>query len=852
MSVGQSNQPYSAPRPRSIPTWGSNQDPNVVMAAWQAQIASNISNAAPQAPPKNFTVTNAVGGLTLNWGQVQGADGYELLKSPNGSFKTDLQVIPIAHNSQTSYFDSLGGSSSTCSYRIRTTSGTPQTPQSARGPESGPIAHTSIATGATTTPTTIRDISSTDKSSSITRLGNYGNFKTPGSPGNSAAASSTGGTSGSASNPSTGSSAYDPAGAAAAAQAAAEAYANATFIPEAVISTAGQIIYGSAPTTATILSIGSTGQVLTVAGGLPVWSTAGGGSGAWSALTGAMTYTQVAPWYNATSTVDSGISRLGAASLAIGNGIAGDTSGSLTLGYEAVIGAGKPYPPDSTQGNSLIYLQPNTTGPWDLLSHFSTDPNDTYGFLSNSGSGVYLIGNTAGGYFNYIDFNSATGIITIDAVTGVVLPDVTSNINIASASPSISFAPTAVYPGFGIGGVSSYPAETGGASIIINASQPTAAIAATAISSGVLTVTVNNALIAGQIVRLTGTEESFLNNQQVTVLASGLSSTTFKANFAHADYSNASDTGTLNLGGAITLTSLDAVAGILFEGTAGTTMLDMSTTGGNQIFFEAHVGSSGKSYADLVANSVTVAGIADAALMFGNVTSPDTGISRLAAASLAIGNGTAGDYSGSLKLTNENVYGILSVVGDGTTTDTVLTFPNLGAGQGNGLWVDSGGTTYNVLAFSVTNVPLFAIGGASAGQQPSTVWASGVTAGWSSTATLHGTLDTGISRLSAGVLGIGTGAATSTAGSLVAANVQSTKLLSNSANSDMQGVITGTTTTAAKSYSSAYTNTPVVIVCPLTTVSTFYLSTTSTTGFTVTYGPSESASFNYMVVGNPT
>ena len=54
-------------------------------------------------------------------------------------------------------------------------------------------------------------------------------------------------------------------------------------------------------------------------------------SSAWSALTGAMTYTQVAPWYNATSTVDSGISRLGAASLAIGNGTAGDFTGSLQL-----------------------------------------------------------------------------------------------------------------------------------------------------------------------------------------------------------------------------------------------------------------------------------------------------------------------------------------------------------------------------------------------------------------------------------------------------------------------------------------------------------------------------------------
>jgi hypothetical protein len=55
-------------------------------------------------------------------------------------------------------------------------------------------------------------------------------------------------------------------------------------------------------------------------------------SSAWSALTGAMTYTQVAPWYNATSTVDSGISRIGAASLAIGNGTAGDFSGKVTAG----------------------------------------------------------------------------------------------------------------------------------------------------------------------------------------------------------------------------------------------------------------------------------------------------------------------------------------------------------------------------------------------------------------------------------------------------------------------------------------------------------------------------------------
>ena len=82
MGVGQSNQPFSAPRPRSIPTWGSNQNPNSVMAAWQSQITSNIRNASPQTPPRNFTVTNGLGGLTLNWGQVQGADGYETPEKP--------------------------------------------------------------------------------------------------------------------------------------------------------------------------------------------------------------------------------------------------------------------------------------------------------------------------------------------------------------------------------------------------------------------------------------------------------------------------------------------------------------------------------------------------------------------------------------------------------------------------------------------------------------------------------------------------------------------------------------------------------------------------------------------------
>jgi len=53
---------------------------------------------------------------------------------------------------------------------------------------------------------------------------------------------------------------------------------------------------------------------------------------AWSALTGDLRETQVIPFDGPTiGTPDSGISRIGAGSLAIGDGTSGDTSGSLTL-----------------------------------------------------------------------------------------------------------------------------------------------------------------------------------------------------------------------------------------------------------------------------------------------------------------------------------------------------------------------------------------------------------------------------------------------------------------------------------------------------------------------------------------
>jgi hypothetical protein len=66
-------------------------------------------------------------------------------------------------------------------------------------------------------------------------------------------------------------------------------------------------------------------------------------------------------------------------------------------------------------------------------------------------------------------------------------------------------------------------------------------ITETSISSDVLTVYTNNNYANGAPVVLTGTAESFLNGQTVTV--AGSTGTTFTANFTHTNYTNTSDTG---------------------------------------------------------------------------------------------------------------------------------------------------------------------------------------------------------------------------------------------------------------------------------------------------------------------
>ena len=219
-------------------------------------------------------------------------------------------------------------------------------------------------------------------------------------------------------------------------------------------------------------------------------------------------------------------------------------------------------------------------------------------------------------------------------------------------------------------------------------------------------------------------------------------------------------------------------------------------------------------------------------------------------------------------------------------------------------------------------------------QSPTLRGGSGQVLSWSSTTAANGASDTGLSRISGGIVGVGTGTAGSVAGTLYCARL-------DSSSADMQGNITsapsgisctavtvavgGATgtftvtsteefvigdtvtlsstgwtaskglnssvatvasitnsitlvltyvsggpwiagtytaqtgtltqtggTVASYTYATAYTNTPTVVVTPTSNCGAFYISSSSTTGFSITYANSGTQTFNYHVMGNPT
>jgi hypothetical protein len=139
------------------------------------------------------------------------------------------------------------------------------------------------------------------------------------------------------------------------------------------------------------------------------------------------------------------------------------------------------------------------------------------------------------------------------------------------------------------------------------------------------------------------------------------------------------------------------------------------------------------------------------------VTNPsDTGISRLGAGSLAIGNGTASDKTGKLTLGTLTTTGAVAVAsavnigGNGSTLGTAITMFAPAADGGKAyIQANYWGSTQGVMFLGNYTYP-YALG-----VQVDGSLILGATPG-----------DTGISRISAGLIGVGTGAQGSYAGSL--------------------------------------------------------------------------------------
>ncbi len=122
---------------------------------WERSLAPSVKNPVAKKSPWQFKAEGKTDGILLTWATVDGADGYEIVKSEDTDFSAVVTVIPILQQQQNSYFDALGAASVTRSYKIRSTSGTIAKPHTVRGPLSGIVTETSgSGTSATDTTTT--------------------------------------------------------------------------------------------------------------------------------------------------------------------------------------------------------------------------------------------------------------------------------------------------------------------------------------------------------------------------------------------------------------------------------------------------------------------------------------------------------------------------------------------------------------------------------------------------------------------------------------------------------------------------------------------------------------------------
>jgi len=145
-----------------------------------------------------------------------------------------------------------------------------------------------------------------------------------------------------------------------------------------------------------------------------------------------------------------------------------------------------------------------------------------------------------------------------------------------------------------------------------------------------------------------------------------------------------------------------------------------------------------------------------------HLSGPDTAFSRIGAASLTLGNETAGDFSGSLKLTNLTV--------DTGTIQVTRGTEQAGFGAiGSEASINTGilaGSTTAAIKFKTSNTVTMYLSNTT-----QLTLASGGLFGFSNGATGNGTIDTGISRLAPNSVAVGNGTQGDVSGGVTLATV---------------------------------------------------------------------------------
>jgi hypothetical protein len=130
----------------TLPQINSLEELLPALKIWQQTLNPVISTPPIPRSPFNFHATGGAAGaigITLNWEQVSGADGYQIQSSTTGDFSTAPIVATLSSISATSFFDNTVVTGVKKYYRIRSTSGTLSNPQSVQGVWTSPISASS-------------------------------------------------------------------------------------------------------------------------------------------------------------------------------------------------------------------------------------------------------------------------------------------------------------------------------------------------------------------------------------------------------------------------------------------------------------------------------------------------------------------------------------------------------------------------------------------------------------------------------------------------------------------------------------------------------------------------------------